>query len=71
MSGNKASVWLPLCITLLISGLAIIIAAPVGVKTAMFIKYRLPTKYQKGVRIAIELLADIPSVILVYLPVKC
>jgi phosphate transport system permease protein len=47
----------------LISGLAIIIAAPVGIKTAMFIKYRLPAKYQKGVRIAIELLADIPSVI--------
>jgi phosphate transport system permease protein len=29
----------------------------------MFIKYRLPPKYQKAVRIAIELLADIPSVI--------
>jgi phosphate transport system permease protein len=47
----------------MVSLLAIVIAGPVGIKTAMFIKYRLPVKYQKGVRIAIELLADIPSVI--------
>jgi phosphate transport system permease protein len=47
----------------MISILAIAIAAPVGIKTAMFIKYRLPVKYQKSVRIAVELLADIPSVI--------
>jgi phosphate transport system permease protein len=63
MATGKASVWLPLCITILISLLAIVIAGPVGIKTAMFIKYRLPVKYQKVVRIAIELLADIPSVI--------
>ncbi|MDR3257817.1 MAG: phosphate ABC transporter permease PstA [Mycoplasmataceae bacterium] len=63
MATGKASVWLPLCITIMISLLAIVIAGPVGIKTAMFIKYRLPVKYQKVVRIAIELLADIPSVI--------
>jgi phosphate transport system permease protein len=54
---------LPLSVTILISLIAIVIAAPVGIKTAMFIKYRLPSKYQKVVRISIELLADIPSVI--------
>jgi phosphate transport system permease protein len=54
---------LPLTITLIISILAIIIAAPLGIKVALFIKYRLPKKYQKGSRVTIEILANIPSVI--------
>jgi phosphate transport system permease protein len=48
---------------LIVSGLAILIASPIGIHTAVFIKYRLPQKYQKTVRILVELLADIPSVI--------
>lgn len=63
LSKNKASVWLPLCTTIIVSLLAILIASPIGIHTAVFIKYRLPQKYQKTVRILVELLADIPSVI--------
>ena len=63
LNDNKASIWLPLCITILTAGLAILIGAPIGIKTAVFIKFRLPQRYQKSVRVAVELLADIPSVI--------
>ena len=38
LQDNQASVWLPLCITILSAGIAIIIAAPVGIKSAVFIK---------------------------------
>ena len=54
---------MPLCITMMTAALAIIIGAPIGVKSAVFIKFRLPVRYQKSVRVAVELLADIPSVI--------
>ncbi|MDE6477193.1 MAG: ABC transporter permease subunit [Mycoplasmoidaceae bacterium] len=54
---------MPLCVTILISLIAIIFAGPIGIKTAIFIKYRLPKRYKKVTRVGIELLADIPSVI--------
>ena len=60
---NQASVWLPLCITIISAGIAILIAGPIGIKSAVFIKYRCPIKLQKILRIIIEVLADIPSVI--------
>ncbi len=63
LNKNQASVWLPTLITLLTTSIAILIALPLGIKTSIFIKYRIPTKFQKTLRIAIELLADIPSVI--------
>ncbi|MBQ2349312.1 MAG: phosphate ABC transporter, permease protein PstA, partial [Mycoplasma sp.] len=63
LSKNQASVWLPTLITLLTTTIAILIAGPLGIKASVFIKYRIPVKIQKPLRIAIELLADIPSVI--------
>ena len=38
LNKNQASVWLPLCITILSAGIAILIAAPLGIKSAVFIK---------------------------------
>lgn len=63
LNHNQASVWLPLCVTIISAGIAILIAGPIGIKSSVFIKYRVPKRYQKGLRVAIELLADIPSVI--------
>ena len=63
LNQKKASVWLPLCVTILSSGIAILIAAPLGIKTAVFIKYRCPKRAQKPLRVCVEILADIPSVL--------
>ena len=63
LENGKAGVWLPLCITVMVATLAIIIAAPVGIKTATFIKFRIPNKARRYVKMGVELLADIPSVI--------
>ena len=60
---GKAGVWLPLCVTMTVAGLALLIAAPIGIKTATFIKFRLPKKSQRYVRMVVELLADFPSVV--------
>ena len=63
LTTNKASIWLPFVITIFTSGLAILIATPVAIKTATFIKFRVPARFNHLARIIIELLADIPSVI--------
>jgi len=60
---NKAGVWLPLCVTLMTSGFAILIGGPIGIKTATFIKFRIPKAKQKYVKMVVELLADIPAVV--------
>lgn len=60
---GKASAWLPLTITLLIALLALLIGGPVGIKTATFIKFRVNPRAQRYVRMIVELLADIPSVV--------
>ena len=63
LENGKAGAWLPLCITVMVAGLAILIAAPVGIKTATFIKFRIPNKARRYVKMGVELLADIPSVV--------
>lgn len=59
----KASAWMPLCITLMVAGLALLIGGPVGIKTATFIKFRVNPKAQRYVRMIVEILADMPSVV--------
>ncbi|XQP56011.1 MAG: ABC transporter permease subunit [Mycoplasmoidaceae bacterium] len=63
LANGKAGAWLPLCITVMVATLAIIIAGPVGIKTATFLKFRIPNKYRRYVKMGVELLADIPSVV--------
>lgn len=63
LTHNQASIWLPFAITIIVSVLAILFAAPIGVKTAFFINFRLHKKLRKPTRLIVELLADIPSVI--------
>jgi len=63
LASNQASIWYPLAITLLITIGAVIIASPIGIKTATFIHFRLNKKYQKKARIVISTLSGIPSVI--------
>ncbi|WP_038102632.1 ABC transporter permease subunit, partial [Ureaplasma diversum] len=59
-----ASVWFPLAITLLVSVGAILFAAPIGIKTATFIKFRIKSKKaQKWLKIILLTLSGIPSVI--------
>ncbi len=60
---GKASFWLPLCVTIMITLLALLVGGPVGIKTATFIKFRVHPKAQRYVRMVVELLADIPSVV--------
>lgn len=63
LPSHKASVWLPLSITLLVVVGAMLVAVPLAIKTATFIKFRVKSpKTQKILRVAIETMAGIPSV---------
>ena len=59
---NEKSFWLPFSVTILSSLLALVIALIFGVKTAIFIKFRLKNESSKWVRIMFETLSGIPSV---------
>lgn len=60
---NGVSFWLPFVSTILTTFIALLIAVPIGVKTSIFIKFRIDKKYRKTFRILSETLAGIPSVI--------
>lgn len=62
-NNNEFSFWLPFSVTVITSVLALLIAAPIGIKTAIFIKFRVHKKHQKKVRIFFDVLAGIPSVV--------
>ena len=62
-SEDKYSFWMPFSITLLTSVFALAIAIPMGIKVALFTKYRLSKKYRKSILIVFQVLSGIPSVI--------
>lgn len=63
LENQQAGAWLPLCITMFVAGLALLIGGPIGIKTATFLKFRIPDKARRYVKMGVELLADIPSVV--------
>ncbi len=63
-TSKQVSVWIPLSITFLISFGAILIAVPLGIKTASIIKFRIKNpKLQKWLKVIVETTSGIPSVI--------
>ena len=57
------SFWVPFSATLLTSTIALILAVPIGIKIAIFTKYRLRKSARKYVFIIFQTLGGIPSVI--------
>lgn len=62
-SDKNASIWMPLSITLLVTVFSVLIATPIGVKTATFIKFRLSDKNSRRCFIIVQTLSGIPSVV--------
>lgn len=62
-SGQAKSFWIPFSVTIITSLLALVIAVPIGIRIAIFIKYRINKKYQNKIIILFQVLSGIPSVI--------
>lgn len=63
IANGEVSFWLPFISTLLTTLISLIIAVPIGIKTSIFIKFRVSKKYKKTFRILSDTLSGIPSVI--------
>ena len=57
------SFWIPFSVTLLTSVIAILLSVPIGIRVAIFTKYRLHKKWRKKIIILFQTLSGIPSVI--------
>lgn len=64
-SGNfeDYSFWVPFSVTLLTSCIAILFSVPIGIKVAIFTKYRLHKRWRSKIVILFQTLSGIPSVI--------
>ncbi len=60
---EKHSFWVPFSVTVLTSGIAILASVPIGIKVAIFTKYRLSKRWRNKVIILFQTLSGIPSVI--------
>ncbi len=63
LSFEKKSFWIPFSVTLLTSGIAILVSVLLGIKVAIFTKYRLLKKWRNKIIILFQTLSGIPSVI--------
>ncbi|MGL4252243.1 MAG: phosphate ABC transporter permease PstA [Metamycoplasmataceae bacterium] len=57
------SFWIPFSVTVLTSLIAILVSVPIGIKVAIFTKYRLHNRWRNKVIILFQTLSGIPSVI--------
>ncbi|MGL5617895.1 MAG: phosphate ABC transporter permease PstA [Metamycoplasmataceae bacterium] len=57
------SFWIPFSVTVLTSLIAIIVSVPIGIKVAIFTKYRLHKRWRNKIIILFQTLSGIPSVI--------
>lgn len=62
-AGEQKSFWIPFFATMMSSLIALLIAVPIGIKVAIFIKYRLTKKHRNKIIILFQTLSGIPSVI--------
>lgn len=60
---EQYSFWVPFTATILTSSIALLFAIPIGIKVAIFTKYRLPKHFRKYILIVFQTLSGIPSVI--------
>ncbi|MGL5205801.1 MAG: phosphate ABC transporter permease PstA [Metamycoplasmataceae bacterium] len=57
------SFWIPFSVTVLTSLIAILVSVPIGIKVAIFTKYRLHNRWRNKIIILFQTLSGIPSVI--------
>ncbi|MGL4647128.1 MAG: phosphate ABC transporter permease PstA [Mycoplasmoidaceae bacterium] len=62
-ANGEFSFWLPFSVTLITSLTSLIIAVPLGIKSAIFITFRAGKKYRKSLKMIFEMLSGVPSVI--------
>lgn len=62
-NSDTNSFWIPFSVTLLTSGIAILVSVPIGIKVAIFTKYRLHKRWRNKIVILFQTLSGIPSVI--------
>ncbi|MGL5357483.1 MAG: phosphate ABC transporter permease PstA [Metamycoplasmataceae bacterium] len=62
-NSTEKSFWIPFTVTILSSAIALLIAVPLGIRIAIFAKYRLNKKWSNRVILFFQTLSGIPSVI--------